>query len=71
PKQKSRNLRKSRVRSRVEHVFGLMSKLAHESRKIFTKGLRRAEVKISLKNLTYNLYRFASLRQTAGKLCTH
>ena len=35
------------------------------------KGGRRAEVKISLKNLTYNLYRFASLRQTAGKLCTH
>ena len=50
-----RNLRKSRVRVRVEHVFGMMGKLAHESRKIFTKGLRRAEVKISLKNLTYNL----------------
>jgi len=32
-----------------------MSKQAHESRKIFTKGLRRAEVKLSLKNLTYNL----------------
>ena len=71
PKQKSRNRRKSRVRSRVEHVFGLMSKLAHESRKIFTKGHRRAEVKLSLKNLTYNLYRFASLRQTTGKQCTH
>ncbi|MBQ4143846.1 MAG: hypothetical protein IJD43_10270 [Thermoguttaceae bacterium] len=71
PKQKESNRRRSRVRVRVEHVFGMMSKQAHESRKIFTKGLRRAEVKISLKNLTHDLYRFASLRQTDGKWCTH
>ena len=46
-----------------------MGKLVHESRKIFTKGLRRAEVRISLKNLTYNLYRFAALAKR-GELCT-
>jgi len=66
PKQKERNRGKSRVRSRVEHAFGIMGKLVHESRKIFTKGLRRAEVRISLKNLTYNLYRFAARWRNAG-----
>ncbi|MBE6426494.1 MAG: transposase [Planctomycetaceae bacterium] len=34
PKQKEQNRCKSRVRSRVEHVFGIMSKLAQESRNI-------------------------------------
>lgn len=70
PEQKESNREKSRVRSRVEHVFGQMSKLSHESRKIYTKGRWRAEVKISLKNLTYNLWRFVTLHRNAGKLRT-
>ena len=67
---KERNRAKSRIRCRVEHVFGLMSKLARESRRIFTKGRLRAEVKISLKNLAYNIYRYVTLCRIAGKLRT-
>ena len=67
--KKQRDCRRSRVRGRVEHVFGIMSKLAHESRMIFTKGLCRAEVKICLKNLMYDQCRVASLRQIWGNLC--
>lgn len=70
PAQKESNREKSRVRSRVEHVFGQMSKLSHESRKIYTKGRYRAEVKISLRNLAYNLWRFVTVHRTGRKLCT-
>ena len=70
PAQKESNREKSRVRSRVEHVFGQMSKLSHESRKIYTKGRYRAEVKISLRNLAYNLWRFATVHRTGRKLRT-
>ena len=70
PAQKESNREKSRVRSRVEHVFGQMSKLSHESRKIYTKGRYRAEVKISLRNLAYNLWRFVTVHRTGRKLRT-
>ncbi len=69
-RQKERNRAKSRIRCRVEHVFGLMIKLARESRRIFTKGRIRAEVKISLKNLTYNMCRYVTLCRNTGKLRT-
>ena len=50
PDQKSCNLRKSRVRSRVEHVFGLMSKLAHESRNFSRKVSAERKSKSAWKN---------------------
>lgn len=49
--------------------FGQMSKLSHEMRKIFTKGLCPVKIKIGLKFLTYNMYRNAILRRIVGKLC--
>lgn len=50
------NARKSAVRARIEHVF------AHQKARmdlfIRTIGQARAEAKIGLANLTYNLQRF-------------
>lgn len=68
--QKESNRWKSKTRCRVEHVFGVMSKLARESRKIYTKGQLRATVKICLKNLAYNLCRYVILERPRGQLRT-
>ena len=70
PEQKESNHEKSRIRCRVEHVFGTMSKVAYESCTIHTIGILRAEIKIGLKNLAYNMYRYVTLRRNAGKLRT-
>lgn len=58
--QKRRNRRKSRIRARVEHVFGWMER---KTGGILTRcvGQVRAEAKIGLRNLVYNLSRFAYL----------
>jgi IS5 family transposase len=58
--QQARNRQRSKVRSRVEHVFGFQ----HNSmggKLIRTIGLARAEVKIGLMNMTYNLMRYLQL----------
>ena len=55
--QKASNKIKSRVRVRVEHVFGHMA-TSMGSLAVHTIGLARAEVKISFKNLAYNMHRF-------------
>jgi transposase, IS5 family len=57
-RQKERNKAKSKVRARVEHVFGFLHQVTGG---IFirTVGLARATIKIGLQNLTYNLFRFA------------
>jgi IS5 family transposase len=57
-KQKERNKKKSKVRARVEHVFGFM-KQATRNVIIRTIGMVRAKVKIGLLNLTYNLCRYS------------
>lgn len=52
------NRNKSKIRSRVEHVFGFM----HQTTGgliIRTIGEVRAKVKIGLMNLTYNLFRYS------------
>jgi len=57
-KQKENNTQKSKVRVRVEHVFGFL----HQSTgglMIRTIGIARAQVKIGLMNLTYNLFRYS------------
>jgi len=59
-KQKRSNTRKSRVRARVEHVFGFLHQ-ATGGLIIRTVGKRRAETKIGLMNLTYNLSRYSLL----------
>ncbi len=55
--QKRSNRAKSRVRARVEHVFGFLWQTTGGVI-IRTIGLARAKVKIGLMNLTYNLFRY-------------
>jgi IS5 family transposase len=59
------NKKRSRIRVRVEHVFGHMT-TAMRGCLVRTIGLTRAEAKIGLKNLTYNLQRFTYLTLKAA-----
>jgi IS5 family transposase len=58
--QKTNNREKSKVRARVEHVFGHMTNSFGE---IFVRsiGIARARCQIGLKNLAYNLQRYECL----------
>ena len=62
--QQQRNRERSRIRVRVEHVFGHMQN-SMGGKLVRTIGLARAQVKIGLRNLTYNLQRFVQLRRGA------
>lgn len=59
--QKTLNKIKSAVRARVEHIFGFIENSMNGSY-IRTIGVRRAETKIGLMNLTYNLNRCKQLK---------
>lgn len=63
-RQKERNKKKSKVRARVEHIFGFM-KQATRNIILRTIGMARAKVKIGLLNLTYNLCRYSYYLQLA------
>ena len=56
------NRTRARVRARVEHVFGIQSMRAAGNLLVRTIGLARARCKIGLRNLAYNLTRYARLR---------
>jgi IS5 family transposase len=58
--QKRSNKKKSKVRARVEHVFGAMR---NEMGGLFVRtiGMARAEVNIGLMNLAYNMKRIETL----------
>ena len=56
-RQKQRNTQKSKIRVRVEHVFGFLKQVTGGVI-IRTVGLARAKIKIGLLNLTYNLFRY-------------
>ena len=58
--QKASNKVKSRIRARVEHVFGHMT-TSMGGLAIHTIGLARAQLKICFKNLAYNMQRFIFL----------
>ncbi len=58
--QQANNRTRSKIRSRVEHVFGFQEN-SMGGKFIRTIGLARAEVKIGLMNLTYNLMRYLQL----------
>ena len=58
--QQANNRTRSKVRSRVEHVFGYQEN-SMGGKFIRTIGLARAATKIGLMNLTYNLMRYLQL----------
>ena len=63
--QKASNKEKSRVRARVEHVFGAQAHLGGHL--VRTLGLLRANVKIGMMNLVYNRVRLGQLLKRDGR----
>jgi IS5 family transposase len=57
------NYRRAKIRSRVEHIFGVQAMRAG-SLLIRTIGIIRAKAKIGLRNLAYNIDRYCLLAQT-------
>ena len=57
--QKASNTEKSRVRSRVEHIFGAQAHMGHHF--VRTIGILRASFKIGMMNLVYNMVRLGQL----------
>ncbi len=62
PEQKERNRQKSKIRVRVEHVFGFITGSMHGIT-IRTIGMKRAEFNIGLTNLIYNMCRYSFLKR--------
>jgi len=60
--QKSANQEKSKVRARVEHVFGYIKNVM-KGRLMRYIGLMRTEASIALTNLTYNMCRYVQLKK--------
>ena len=58
--QKERNRKLSKVRSRVEHIFGFM-KGVMGGLKVRSIGIVRAKFNIGLTNLVYNMFRYSML----------
>jgi IS5 family transposase len=63
--QEDANRRKSRIRARIEHVFGAQE-TAPGGRIVRTIGIVRARAKIGLQNLVYNIRRLVSLERMAA-----
>lgn len=58
--QKENNRQKSKIRCRIEHVFGFMMN-SMNGKTIRTIGIKRAEVQIGLSNWVYNISRYTQL----------
>lgn len=58
--QKKNNRQKSKIRCRIEHVFGFMTVSMH-GLTVRSIGIKRATFNIGLTNLVYNLCRYAFL----------
>src|SRR5271163_1995165 len=63
--QEKANRQKSKVRARVEHVFGAQQN-SPGGRLVRTIGIVRAKAKIGLQNLAYNIRRLVSLERMAA-----
>ena len=63
-REKRSNKTRSRVRSRVEHIFGDQQN-GMGGTVVRTIGLARAKTKIGLKNLAYNMRRLVQLEHLA------
>lgn len=66
-KQQEINTRKSRIRARVEHVFGSIHN-EQGGLMVRTIGLARAKTKIGLMNLVYNMRRCVSLSRISASI---
>jgi len=62
--QEAANRKKSRIRARIEHVFGAQE-TAPGGRIVRTIGMVRAQAKIGLANLAYNIRRIVTLERMA------
>ena len=60
--QKKNNYQKSKIRCRIEHVFGFMTMSMH-GLTVRTIGIQRASFNIGLTNLVYNICRFCMLKK--------
>jgi len=60
--QKASNTERSKIRARVEHVFGFMEQSMH-GLVLKSVGMVRATGTIGLINLTYNLFRYEQMRR--------
>lgn len=65
-KQRKDNKRKSKVRARVEHVFGFMAN-SMNGKILKYRSFLRNQVGIGLMNLTYNLFRLVQLNVRLSK----
>ena len=63
--QQQANRRKSKVRARVEHIFGAQENTPG-GRIVRTIGIVRARAKIGLQNLVYNIRRLVVLERVAA-----
>jgi IS5 family transposase len=61
-KQKANNTEKSKTRARVEHIFGFVENSMNGSI-VRTIGKVRAEAKIGMMNLVYNIFRCIQLKK--------
>lgn len=62
-REKQGNKTRAKIRSRIEHVFGVQAKIAGSSI-VRTIGMIRARAKIGLRNLAYNINRYGLLATT-------
>ena len=63
--QENANRQKSKVRARIEHVFGA-PQTSPGGRIVRTIGIARAKAKIGLQNLVYNIRRLVTLERMAA-----
>lgn len=63
--QKTANRAKSKVRARVEHIFGAQAQMGGHI--VRTMGSLRAWVKIGMMNLVYNMVRLVQLHKRDGR----
>lgn len=59
--QKTNNTTKSRIRSRVEHIFGFMEN-SMNGMYLYNIGIKRISAMVGLMNLTYNMFRKLQLQ---------
>jgi len=59
--QKKRNRKKSKIRVRVEHIFGFMTNTMKDGLKMRWIGMRRITAGVGLLNLVYNMARYEQI----------